>query len=116
MTYLPGLALRAGRAVVCALRSDIEIFFVVLGVISILLTVWLAARLRIIDRDASPYHRLPQMLVYLGWLIVEIVKSNIAVIARVLGPRHEIDPAVVRLRASARTDLGRALFRQTPSR
>ena len=50
------------------------------------------------------------MLVYLGWLIVEIVKSNIAVIARVLGPRHAIDPAVVRLRTSARTDLGKALF------
>ena len=109
MIYLPGLVL-ALAALWFALSGQTSIFFVVLGVISILLTVWLAARLRIIDRDASPYHRLPQMLVYLGWLIVEIVKSNIAVIARVLGPRHAIDPAVVRLRASARTDLGRALF------
>lgn len=109
MIYLPGLVL-ALAALWFALSGQTSIFFVALGVISVLLTLCLAARLRVIDRNASPYHRLLQMLLYLGWLIVEIVKSNIAVIARVLGPRHAIDPAVVRLRASARTDLGRALF------
>lgn len=109
MIYLPGLVL-ALAALWFALSGQTSPFFIGLGAVSVLLVVWLAARLRVIDRNASPYHRLPQMLLYLGWLIVEIVKSNIAVIARVLGPRHAIDPAVVRLRASARTDLGRALF------
>ena len=50
------------------------------------------------------------MLFYLPWLIVQVVKANVAVIARVLGPHHAIDPAVVRMRTSARTDLARALF------
>ncbi|MEQ1782057.1 MAG: Na+/H+ antiporter subunit E [Hyphomonadaceae bacterium] len=109
MTYLPGLVL-ALAAFWFALSGQTSPFFIGLGVVSVLLTLWLAARLRIMGRDASPYHRLPQMLVYLPWLIVEVVKANVAVIARVLGPRHTIDPAVVRMRTSARTDLGRALF------
>jgi multicomponent Na+:H+ antiporter subunit E len=109
MIYLPGLVL-ALAALWFALWGQTSPFFIGLGVVSVLLTLWLAGRLRIIDRNASPYYRLPQMLVYLGWLIVEVVKANIAVIARVLGPRHAIDPAVVRLRTRARTDLGKALF------
>jgi multicomponent Na+:H+ antiporter subunit E len=109
MTYLPGLLI-ALAAFWFALSGETSPFFLGLAVISVLLTLWLAARLKIIDRDASPYHRLPHLLVYLGWLIVQIVKSNIAVIPRVLGPRHAIDPSVVRLRSVARTDLGKALF------
>lgn len=109
MIYLLGLVL-ALATLWFALSGQTSPFFIGLGVISILMTLWLAGRLRIIDRNASPYHRLPQMLGYLAWLIVEIVKSNITVIARVLGPRHAIDPAVVRLRTRARTDLGKALF------
>jgi multicomponent Na+:H+ antiporter subunit E len=109
MIYLPGLVL-ALAVLWFALSGQTSPFFIGLGVVSVLLTLWLAGRLRIIDRNASPYYRLPQMLVYLGWLIVEVVKANIAVIARVLGPRHAIDPAVVRLRTRARTDLGKALF------
>ena len=109
MIYLPGLVL-ALAVLWFALSGQTSPFFIGLGVVSVLLTLWLAGRLRIIDRNASPFYRLPQMLVYLGWLIVEVVKANIAVIARVLGPRHAIDPAVVRLRTRARTDLGKALF------
>lgn len=109
MIYLPGLVL-ALAALWFALSGQTSPFFIGLGVVSVLLTLWLAGRLRIIDRNASPYYRLPQMLVYLSWLIVEVVKANITVIARVLGPRHAIDPAVVRLRTRARTDLGKALF------
>ena len=55
-------------------------------------------------------HRAPQLLVYLGWLLWQVVKSNMAVIARVLGPRHAIDPAMVSVTTSARSDLGKALF------
>jgi multicomponent Na+:H+ antiporter subunit E len=109
MTYLPGLLI-ALAAFWFALSGEASPFFLGLAVISVLLTLWLAARLKVIDRDASPYHRVPQMLIYAVWLIGEIVKSNIAVIGRVLGPRHAIDPAVVRLRSVACTDLGKALF------
>ncbi|MDP3736262.1 MAG: Na+/H+ antiporter subunit E [Hyphomonadaceae bacterium] len=109
MIYLPGL-LVALAALWFALSGETAPMFLALGALSVLVTLWLAARLRIIDRDASPYHRLVQLALYLVWLMGQIVKANIAVIAKVLGPRHAIDPALVRLKTSAKTDLGRALF------
>ncbi len=109
MTYLPGLVI-ALALLWFGLSGETSPFFLGLSVIAILLTLLLSARLKVIGRDASPYHRAPQLLLYMGWLVVEIVKANVAVIVRVLGPRHAIDPAVVRLRTRARTDLGKALF------
>lgn len=109
MTYLPGL-LVALAAFWLALSGQTSPFFLGLASVAILLTLMLVARLKIVGRDASPYHRLPQMLVYAGWLVRQILKANIAVIARVLGPRHAIDPTMVTVKTKARTDLGKALF------
>ena len=109
MTYLPGLIL-ALAAFWFALSGETAPLFLMLGALSVLLTLWLVARLKIIDRDASPYHRAPNILVYGGWLLVEIVKANLAVIRRILGPTHAIDPVMVNVTTTARTNLGKALF------
>jgi multicomponent Na+:H+ antiporter subunit E len=109
MTYLPGLAV-ALAALWFALSGETAPIFLFLAAISVLLSLWLAARLRIIDRDASPYHRLAQLLVFLIGLLVRIVRSNIVVIGKILGPRHAIDPAMVKVTTEAGTDLGKALF------
>jgi multicomponent Na+:H+ antiporter subunit E len=109
MTYLPGL-LVALSLFWFGLSGETAPLFIALAVISIGLTLIMSARLKVIDRNASPYHRAPQMFLYVCWLIVEIVKANIAVIARVVGPTHAIDPALVRLRTRAKSDLGKALF------
>lgn len=109
MTYLLGLVM-ALTFVWFALSGQTAPQFLVLAGVSVLLSLWIAARFRIIDRDGSPYHRTPQLALYTLWLLVEIVKANAAVIARVLGPRTRIDPAMVSIRATARTDLGKALF------
>ncbi len=93
-----------------ALSGETSLFFVSVAAISLMATLWLCARLKVIDREGSPYHRAPQLLFYFGWLIGEIAKSNMAVIARVLGPQHAIDPAMVEVKSSAKTGLGRALF------
>ena len=109
MTYLPGLIL-ALAAFWFALSGETAPLFLMLGALSALLTLWLVARLKIIDRDASPYHHAPNILVYGGWLLVEIVKANLAVIRRILGPTHAIDPVMVNVTTTARTNLGKALF------
>ncbi|HVY88799.1 MAG TPA: Na+/H+ antiporter subunit E [Hyphomonadaceae bacterium] len=109
MAYLPGL-LAALAALWFALSGEIAPLYLMLGGLSVVFALWLAARLKIIGRDASPYHRTVQLVLYLAWLLVEIVKANVAVIARILGPRRAIDPQLVRLRTGARTDLGKALF------
>lgn len=109
MAYLPGLLI-ALVVFWFALSGETSPLFLFLGAVSVLLALWLAARLRIIDRDASPYHRAPNMLVYGGWLMVEIVKANIAVIRKIIGPSHAIDPVVVNVTTTASTDLGKAMF------
>jgi multicomponent Na+:H+ antiporter subunit E len=109
MTYLPGLAL-ALAAFWFALSQQTAPLFLALGALSVLLTLWLVAQMRILDRDASPYHRVAQLLIYLVWLIGQIIRANLSVVARVLGPRSAIDPAIVRIRTNARTDLSKALF------
>ncbi|MDP3492825.1 MAG: Na+/H+ antiporter subunit E [Hyphomonadaceae bacterium] len=109
MIYIPGLLL-ALATFWFALSGETSPLFLMLGVLSVLLTLWLVARLKIIDRDSSPYHRAPNMLLYCGWLLVEIVKANAAVIRRIIGPSHAIDPVMVNVTTTARTDLGRALF------
>lgn len=109
MRYIPGLAL-ALTGFWFALSGETSTFFLVVAALSVWFALWVSARLRVLDRDASPYHRLVQLLLYAGWLVWQIIKANVEVIARVLGPRHAIDPAMVQLKAPARTDLGKALF------
>lgn len=109
MTYALGLFV-ALTGFWFVLSGQTSPFFVGVAIIAIIATMWLSARLKVIDRDGSPYHRAPQLLLYLGWLIGEIVKANVAVIARVIGPSHAIDPAMVEVKSSATSNLGRALF------
>ena len=109
MTYLPGLVV-ALAALWFALSGETAPMFVALGLASVLFAVWLSARLRIIGRDASPYHRIVQLLLYVVWLLGEVLKANLAVIGKVLSPRRSIDPALVQVKTNARSDLGRALF------
>jgi multicomponent Na+:H+ antiporter subunit E len=109
MRYLPGLT--AALAVLWfALSGETAPLFLGLGILSIVLVILVVARLRILDRDASPYHRILQQLLYFAWLLVEIIKANVAVILKILGPRSAIDPAIVRVHSTTKTDLARALF------
>lgn len=109
MIYIPGLVI-ALAAFWFALSGETAPLFLMLGVVSVGLVLWLVVRLKLIDRDASPYHRAPNLLLYGGWLLVEIVKSNIAVVRRIVGPVNAIDPVMVNVMTTARTDLGRAMF------
>ena len=72
MTYLPGL-LVALTAFWFAMSGKTSPFFLVLAGLAVTLTLILSARLRIIGRDASPYHRILQMLTYAAWLLGEIL-------------------------------------------
>lgn len=109
LIYLPGLALSLA-ALWFTLSGETGVLFLFFGLLSVLASIWLAARLGIIDRDASPWHRLPSLLVYHFWLLWEIIKSNVEVISSVLNPRKEITPATVDLDLSCRSDLAKTTF------
>jgi multicomponent Na+:H+ antiporter subunit E len=109
MIYLPGLVL-ALAALWFALSGHTEPLFLGFAAFSILASLWLAARFAVIDRDSSPWHRLPQLLAHGAWLGVQVAKANVAVVKAILSPRLSINPGLVKVRTRAASDLGKAIF------
>ncbi len=81
-----------------------------LGAVSILLSGILAYRFDILDREGSPYARLPQIFIYWAWLLVEIFKANWVVIKACLKATIDIDPALVKVKTGCESDLARTVF------
>lgn len=81
-----------------------------LGVISIAVTVFLSARLGLLDREGAPYHRMVQMLRYAPWLFKEIISSNIRVLKAILSPDLDIHPTLVKVPYSMKSDLSKVMF------
>jgi len=63
----------------------------ILGVISIVLTLWLCARMGILDHETAPYLFMLPALGYIVWLGKEIFTANIAVVRAVLNPDMKRD-------------------------
>jgi len=82
----------------------------VLGTISVALTVTLAARMDIIDAESHPVRAIFRYMRFWPWLTVEIVKSSLDVAKRVLSPDMPISPMVFEVRASQQTAVGRVVL------
>lgn len=67
------------------------------GALSAGLVVWLAWRMDMVDHESVPLHLSRRVLTFWPWLLVEIVKSNIDVVRRVLDPRLPIERSVIRV-------------------
>ena len=80
------------------------------GSASVLLTMILAYRLDIIDREGAPYVRLPQLMKYYPWLAVEVVKSNWVVIRACLRADLDITPTLAKVKTVCKTDLAKVTF------
>lgn len=81
-----------------------------LGLVSVVLVVWVAHRMDVIDHESQPVHLTRRLPSYYGWLLKELVLSNIDVVKRIwLGP-NSISPAMAVLPLSQRTDMGRVIY------
>lgn len=81
-----------------------------LGAASVALSVWLAWRLGVLDREGHPLHLLIPSLRYWSWLLVQITKANGAVAMAILSPRGRVNPRLVRLPITQKTELGRTIL------
>lgn len=82
-----------------------------LGLLSCAFVVLIALRMDLVDREWRPIHLLlGRVLSYWPWLMLEIVRSNVDVIRRILAPSLPISPTVVRVKASQSTDIGRVTY------
>jgi len=81
------------------------------GVASCLLVVWLSRRMGIVDDEGVPIHILLRLPLYLPWLAKEVVKSNLDVARRILGPgRLDVSPCLFEVPTTQHSDLGRVLY------
>lgn len=80
----------------------------VLGVLSVGLTVILSMRMQLTRREFFALDLIPRMLAYWGWLLTEIIKSNVAVARIVLSPRLPISPTVVTIKNPCAGYIGQA--------
>jgi multicomponent Na+:H+ antiporter subunit E len=92
------------------MSGQMTVLHLSLGVVSIVLTLIVAYRLDILDAEASPYGRIFAFLRYWPWLLWEIAKTNVQVIRSCLSAELDISPALVKVRSTARSDLGRVTF------
>ncbi len=81
-----------------------------LGVASCALVAWIAHRMEVIDRESHPLHLGPYFLLYLPWLLWEIIKANIAVARLIIHPRLPISPRIITVAASQQSILGQVIY------
>ena len=84
--------------------------FLIFGVGTCTLAVYVSVRMEILDAESAPFHMTWGAVTYLPWLLWEILRSNVAVARIILHPSLPINPSMVHFHASQRTDLGRFIY------
>lgn len=80
------------------------------GVASCLLVVYLSHRMYLIDEEGVPIQAAFRVMLYLPWLLKEILIANIEVARVILSRDMKISPRMVTFHGSQQTDLGRFVY------
>lgn len=81
-----------------------------LGFASTAFAVFLALRMEVIDHESYPFHLTGRLIRFWLFLSKEIVFANVDVVKRILGPKRNIKPQLVRIRPPQRTELGLVIY------
>jgi multicomponent Na+:H+ antiporter subunit E len=92
------------------LSGHFEPLILALGLASCVVVVAITRRMDLIDHEGHPIHLTRRAVGYWLWLSWEVVKANIDVAKRVLAPKLNISPTMVRLTASQKSDLGLVIY------
>ena len=80
------------------------------GAASVLISVYLTARMGVLDGESVPFANLFRFVAYWVWLGGEIFKANITVVRLALAPQLNIRPVLTRVPVEHGSDLARATF------
>ena len=81
-----------------------------IGFVATLLAVAIALRMEIVDRETYPLPLNLSALMFWVWMAREVIKANVDVARRILSPSLPINPSVILVKASQRTDMGRVTY------
>jgi len=83
----------------------------ILGVLSVALVTWLSLRFGVLEHRGQPvFIRILGVAKYWGWLVVEIMKSNVAVTKILIHPDLPIKPVLRTVSATPNTEMGRVIY------
>ena len=86
-------------------------FLITAGVIfSVAVTVFCAKRLGVVDREGHPIYLSLNAATYWPWLAWQIAVSAWAVSRIIINPRLPISPALIRVKMSQKTDVGKVTY------
>lgn len=80
------------------------------GVLSVVLVVWLVARMDRADQERRNVYPTRRLIGYWGWLLWAVVKANIDVAKRIWHPDLPIDPNWSRLETKVSTPLEKTFY------
>jgi multicomponent Na+:H+ antiporter subunit E len=90
--------------------GHLETSLLIYGFLSVLLVMWISIRMDHFSEKPHVYRLGLRPIIFVPWLLKEIVKSNIEVALIILKPRLPISPCLIRLQASQLTDLGKVIY------
>ena len=92
------------------LSGHIELWLLLLGLASVVLTSFLSNRMNIIDREGNPFQLSMRLLHYFLFLGKEIVIANLDVVKRILMPGRTISPQIIEAPDNKKTNLGKVIY------
>ncbi|NQV83256.1 MAG: Na+/H+ antiporter subunit E [Rhodospirillales bacterium] len=81
-----------------------------LGVASVVLIVWVAHHMDVIDHEGHHIHLTKRAFTYWPWLITEIVKSNFHIARAIISRDMPIQPSILKVRSTQKTELGQVVY------
>lgn len=91
--------------------GHLEPFLIALGAISVIVCVWLTARMGILDSETVPLHLGARPFTHFApWLLKEIVVSNLQVAKIILSPQMPLQRNMVTVTAHQKSEIGRVIF------
>ena len=93
------------------LSGHVEPLILGFGVASVALTFYLSHRMNVIDHESYPLHLSPKMPGFYVYILKEIIKANIDVVARIFKWKGaSIHPHLVDIPQTQTTDLGAVIY------
>ena len=93
-----------------ALSGFFEPLLLGFGVFSVVLTVFIAHRMDVIDHEGHPIHHAPRVFMYWPWLLKEIAIANWDVAKTILGFGEPLSPSVFKTPASQKSELDQVIY------
>lgn len=87
-----------------------NVFLLILGGLSVAFTVYLCARMKVIDQESVPLNLALGFIPFVIYLIKEIIVSNLAVTKIILSPKMELHRNMFEVEAHQKTEIGNVIL------